>query len=45
MKGYERAEEFFTTEFKTDEEMIKAYEALTEEEVNALNWLIFNDQQ
>lgn len=41
MKGLERAEEFFTTEFKTDEEMVKAYEALNEEERNALNWLIF----
>ena len=44
MKELERATEFFTTEFKTDEEMIAAYEALTEEEVNALNWLIFNER-
>ena len=45
MKGLEKAEEFFMTEFETDEEMMRAYESLTEEEVNALNWLIFNDQK
>lgn len=44
MRGLEKAEEFFTTEFKTDEEMMAAYEALTEEEANALNWLIFNER-
>lgn len=44
MKGLERATEFFTTEFKTDTEMMEAYEALTEEERNALNWLIFNER-
>ena len=44
MKGLERAEEFFTTEFKTDEEMMAAYEALTAEERTALDWLIFNDR-
>lgn len=42
MKGLERAEEFIATVFNSDEEMVKAYEALNEEERNALNWLIFN---
>lgn len=44
MKGYEKALEFFTTEFSTDEEMVQAYEALNEEERDALNWLIFNER-
>lgn len=44
MKAMDKAEEFFTTEFKTDEEMMAAYEALTVEEVNALNWIIFNER-